>query len=253
VRRELETILALVDESTPDVAPPLRAVLSSVLVKVSRRASDTQGERVERHIGRGMAARLFAGRAEELARGLEALWRVAPEGTASARLGVGDARRVDAKDHSVGLIITSPPYAGTYDYLEHQAMRLAFLGMSAGAFEKSEIGARRRFRGTGGGKALEEWDRDMRLVISEMKRVLKAGGLAVLLVGDSLAGRVAVRADEAVERMAHAAGLEVAASASMPRTILGAAERAAFGATKREHLVAIRASDLGPRASGSGS
>src|SRR5262249_59679085 len=56
----------------------LTAVLSWILVKVARRASDTRGEKVERALARGVGARLFARRAEELARGLAALWRGAP-------------------------------------------------------------------------------------------------------------------------------------------------------------------------------
>src|SRR5262249_5399472 len=73
VRAELEALAAAV--AGDDL---LTAVLSSILVKVSRRASDTRGEKVERALARGMAARLFARRAEELARGLAALWRGAP-------------------------------------------------------------------------------------------------------------------------------------------------------------------------------
>ena len=54
VRAELEALAAAVGDD--DL---LRSILSSILIKVSRRASDTRGEKIERRVGRGMAARLF--------------------------------------------------------------------------------------------------------------------------------------------------------------------------------------------------
>ena len=41
--------------------------------------------------------------------------------------------------------ITSPPYAGTYDYAEHQRLRFDFLGLRHREFDDGELGARRSF------------------------------------------------------------------------------------------------------------
>jgi hypothetical protein len=46
---------------------------------------------------------------------------------------------------SVAGIVTSPPYAGTYDYAEHHRLRFDFLGIRHRAFDEGEIGARRAF------------------------------------------------------------------------------------------------------------
>jgi hypothetical protein len=77
-----------------------------------------------------------------------------------------------------------------------------------------------------------------------MARVLRPGGRAVLLLGDSLAGRPprarAVWARRTLEELAPAAGLRPVAGAGAPRDKLGAAERAAFGdAPKAEHLIVL--------------
>jgi DNA modification methylase len=253
VRREVTSLRDRLSDLPDELRDPLRAVLSSVLVKVSRRASDTRSETVERAIGRGMPARLFAARAEELARGLDALWRAAPRGTPAPRVLLGDARALPLGDGEAHAILTSPPYAGTYDYLENQRMRLAFLGLPEDPLAGAEIGARRGFSGgpVEVAAAIAAWEGDFLRALVEIARVLAPGRSAALLVGDSIAGALtstsasrprAVRADAAVARLAPRAGLTVVAVASMARAALGAVERDAFraaGAAKSEHLIVL--------------
>ena len=42
---------------------------------------------------------------------------------------------------SVAGVVTSPPYAGTYDYAEQHRLRFDFLGIRHRAFDEGEIGA----------------------------------------------------------------------------------------------------------------
>src|SRR5262249_27441999 len=106
------------------------------------------------------------------------------------------------------------------------ALRLAFLGLAP--YAAREIGARSR----GGG----DFENDYATVLAELARV--ARGPILVVIGDSLAGARAVRADETLRRLAPAAGLDVVAGASQPRLALGRAEREAFGREpKREHLI----------------
>jgi len=75
VALELYGLRALIGETKEDdVGRALRACLSSILVKFMRGSDQDQARR----IGRGVPSRFFAGRAEELARGLEALERRTP-------------------------------------------------------------------------------------------------------------------------------------------------------------------------------
>jgi SAM-dependent methyltransferase len=228
VRAELEALAAAVGDDQL-----LRAVLSSILIKLSRRASDTKDEKVQRTLARGMAARLFARRAEELAQGLTALWKAAPARTPPAELHLGDARALPLPDASVDVVATSPPYAGTYDYLDHQRLRMAFLQLPSGPLAKLEIGARRD-------PDVPAYARDLGKALREIARVLRPGGRAYVLIGDSLAGGRAVYADALVREVSP---LPVVAAAGAERPPWGAAERAAFRRTpKREHLMCLSSS-----------
>jgi SAM-dependent methyltransferase len=231
MRREIEALAAAVagDEL-------LQAVLSSIAIKVSKQGGDPG-----RALARGMAARLFAHRAEELAAGLDALWREAPPGTRPPDIRIGDARSLPPALSGFDAIVTSPPYAGTYDYAGQHELRLALLGLPEAELRRVEIGARRNLGEPAG---LARWDKDLRQVLAQMKRAVKPGAKIVLLIGDSVVGRPprAVLAVPRVEAAAAQAGLTVVAGASAPRDMLGAGERAAFGAdSKHEHLILLQA------------
>ena len=61
-----------------------------------------------------------------------------------------DARRLGSviEDGSACGIVTSPPYAGTYDYADHQRLRFDFLALRHRELDDGEIGARRAWQGS---------------------------------------------------------------------------------------------------------
>jgi len=242
VRRELEALAAAIDGENKRVADILTAVLSSILYKVSKRESDTATGQVERKVARGASARLFVKRATELVDGLSALAKQSGPNVGVAR---GDARHLERADIAGGnadAIITSPPYPGTYDYLEHQKLRYAFLGLGAGKFREDEIGSRRSFRGdeTILRAATERWRRDFRATLEQMVRALKRGGTAAIVMGDSIAGSRPMYADHELLDLTPD-GFERVAIASQDRPTFTAMERRAFAnAPKREHIALFR-------------
>jgi SAM-dependent methyltransferase len=250
VRAELEMIAAAVDAERDDgLRQAMAAMLSSIVVKMSRRDSDTSKQQVTRKLARGMAARLFAERAELLADGLGALERDVPPGTKEADVRLGDARDLvpaGVEPGTVAAVVTSPPYPGTYDYLDHQGLRMAFLGLPPGPLAEKELGARRDFHGPPGAveTALNRWRRAMEQALAQMSRALAPRGRVVLVMGDSLAGMGdasrAVYADDELGQLAPKAELVVVAAASAARPALGTFEKRAFAErAKREHLVLL--------------
>ena len=240
VRRELELIAWHLDRlraGDPEVADILTACLSAILYKVSSRASDTDPTWVERNVPRGAAARHFAQRVELLTAGLHDLSRGAGPPPAVHEL---DARRLGdvVPAGSAAGVITSPPYAGTYDYAEHQRLRFDFLALRHRELDAGEIGARRSFEADPGAGAA--WHAALATMLDAIALALVPGRAAALVIGDSVArGRAIYALDEI--RGALTDELVIEAWASQHRPMLGGREHRAFGdRPKAEHIVLLR-------------
>lgn len=215
----------------------LQVVLSAILVKVSRQRANSDTRDVAevgstRVIGRYISTDIFEKKGEELIERWESLARAAKKGEAPY-LVLDDARALPdvVGKRKASLVVTSPPYAGTYDYASHHALREPWLGVKAQRLARNEIGARRTVSGKDG-KA--RWDAEVLAVLRAMSSSLLKDGLAVLVVGDGEIGHERVPADEQLARLAPQAALEVAAVASAPRTDWRG------GPDRLEHLVALR-------------
>jgi DNA modification methylase len=142
---------------------------------------------------------------------------------------------------SVDLALTSPPYAGTYDYLAHHAMRLRWLGLDASVLERGEMGSRRRYATLGPAEALAAWGSELVTVLQSVERVLRRGGMLVLMLGDSAVGTTPLRAHEIVEVSARGTNMECIARASQERPHFhGPTVHAFKHAPRREHALLLR-------------
>ena len=139
---ELESIRRGIEDARPDVRGLLETVFSSILIKTSWRRSDTNPQRVRHHRPPGTTAILFHKKARELGRRLEALAEVVPDGTPPADIAWRDARESGAP--KCDLILTSPPYPSTYDYLRLQHLRHVWFADDVPY--NAEIGARQDWR-----------------------------------------------------------------------------------------------------------
>jgi SAM-dependent methyltransferase len=219
----------------------LSLVLSALLIKVSRKPGDTAGSRRERRLAAGFVGRFFIDKTTELAERLTAFSNDVPRGTPSANVRIGDARQLEGvQPASVNLIITSPPYPGVYDYHEHHAARLRWLGLESGAFERSEIGSRRRLEHLPFARALGAWERDLIDSLRAVRRVLADEGRAALVLADTTLSDRAVRSDEAVRRASGKADLVVVGCASQNRPSFNRSARNAFREQpRREHAIVL--------------
>jgi hypothetical protein len=212
----------------------LEMVFSSIVVKVSQQRSDTAERETEKRIRKGLPTEIFLRRAEELVERWETLSEAAPEKCPRPLFFEGDARRLPKilPDRvRADAIISSPPYGGTYDYIDHHARRYAWLGIDTHRFERNEVGARRRLSGHDGER---RWDAEVDEVLGAMAAVrARKDGPIVLLVGDAQIGTKRIEADAQLARLAPKSRLELVASASQQRPdFLG-------GKPRREHLVLL--------------
>ncbi len=215
VLKELAGLLAEIDsvEGERD-RRALAAIFSSLVVKLSKKKADTSEEIVDKRLRKGLASELFARKAEELSRRWQELRAHAPRDAEEPRLFTGDVRRAPdllGSSYRADLVLTSPPYGGTYDYHAHHALRLAWLELDDRAFARGELGARRSLRGP---DAQRRFDAEVGQMLTSIRRVVRDDGLVVLVVGDAELGRQRISPIAQLDALAARAGLSLIAGAS---------------------------------------
>jgi SAM-dependent methyltransferase len=230
-----ELVLATPDD---DVGHALRLCLSSLLVKFMKAGPEAPRDGATKRIARGVPSRMLADRARELAQGLGALEARAPAGVEAPRVVLGDARKLEGvAAGAASLVLSSPPYAGTYDYAALHDVRFTWLDLPRGRFDAAQLGA----RAGAAGVSARSWREAQRRWMGEVARVLRRGGHALLVVGDGIVDGRPEDAPDGVAAAGAPAGLEPVARASQGRPIHDARVRAVFGdRPRREHLLLLR-------------
>ena len=160
-----------------------------------------------------------------------------PRGTPLPLIERADARETRVPDHTVGVVISSPPYPGVYDYVAEQEVRSQWLG-DAGWVHKArgeEIGRRDGNR--------ESWPKSMEAVLIELRRITASGADIFLVIGDGAVRGEAVRVDKVLRTLIHTRRMpfERCAMISQVRPHFHGPSRAAFeDRERREHLLWLR-------------
>lgn len=146
-----------------------------------------------------------------------------------AEVRFGDARHLDIKACSVDAVVTSPPYLNAIDYMRGHRLSLVWMGHTLGSLRRirsDSIGAE---RAPDVGKAVQEevkialgkldglprrhlamvdrYITDVIEMASEIRRVLKPGGIATLVVGNSCLKGVFIKNSAIVSTALEAQGL----------------------------------------------
>ncbi len=227
-----------------DTQRDLLLVLSAILVKVSRKESDTSVAEAPKRIAAGYAGRLFLKKTEELVDRLAELEASLPSPRTSARVAIDDATTLATlEEGSVDAVVTSPPYVATYDYLAHHALRLRWLGLDASAFAAGEMGSRRAYAPLSPRDAWDRWARELHAMLLAVGRVTRRGGAVVLVMADSAVANEPLPADAIVAEVARGTRLYPVAGASQARPHFHGETQAAFRARPRaEHALLLRRS-----------
>jgi DNA modification methylase len=220
----------------------LMLVLSSVLNKVSRRVSDTSQETSRQRWASGFVIQFFVRKTQELVTRMVALDRLLPEKALPApTVKLGDAQRLPFLSSSITAVVTSPPYPGIYDYVEHHRLRLKWLGLPTQHLEQHEIGAKRNSLRQSAALFRSEFNAQLQRCLAEMARVVVSDGTVALVLADSVVGRTAWYADEEMSRLAQPAGMVLVAQASQVRPHFHGPTSSAFSSRPRsERLLLFR-------------
>lgn len=212
----------------------LQVAFSALVVKFSRQAGDTTQATTDKRIRKGLVSEFFERKCQELVARWAALSEQCDPSRRAPLIGLGDARalpQVLGAFARFDLVLSSPPYGGTYDYHAHHARRYPWFGLDARRFERDEVGARRRLSGAASGEG--RWEDELAACLRSMSAVTRPLGLVALLMGDALVAGQHVDSGEQLERLGGTLGLALIASAAQLRPD-------PRGGTRREHLVLLQ-------------
>ncbi len=163
----------------------LAAPLSAIVTRFSNQDSETRYARVERSPNVGTIISAFVERADRFRQSLLARGPL----TSSVRIVDSDFGNHDSlMSESIDAVITSPPYANTMDYYLYHKQRMNVLGFDFKRTQHLEIGSRHEFSSKK--EDPSKWSADLLRGVRRTFEVLRPGGLAIFVIGDSqIAGK----------------------------------------------------------------
>lgn len=190
-----------------DIQNFLKIVLSSIIIRVSNQDSDTRFAAIEKNIGNGYTLELFCKRAKEYNSRMADFSELVRDKT-DLHLHNADSRNLSfIPDSSVDIIITSPPYANTYDYYLYHKFRKRWLDLDVKFAQYNEIGSRREYSSLKEKK--EKWNEDLIKCFTEMQRVLKPSHFAFIVIGDSVIKKELIKIEKEISDFAPKIGFKV--------------------------------------------
>lgn len=194
-------------EKDIDIQDFLKITLSSIIVRVSNQESDTRFAAINKNIPDGYVFEQFVRKATGyVVRMAEFSKLISPQ--TELRVYNADSRNLDfIEDNSVDIIITSPPYANTYDYYLYHKFRKRWLDIDVKFAQYNEIGSRREYSSLK--EKPEKWNADLLKCFKEMHRVLKTGQLAFIVIGDSVIKKGLIKIDKVISDFVPAVGFRV--------------------------------------------
>jgi len=208
VAEELTQILNLIEkQKNNNVKDFLKIVLSSIVVRVSNQESDTRFAAKNKNIPNNFTFELFISRAMEYyAKIANYSKHVNKHGF--LKLFNADSRNLSMlKDESIDIIITSPPYANTYDYYLYHKFRKLWLDLDVNYARDNEIGSRREYSSLK--KSPQKWTNDLEKCFAEMYRLLKKDCLAFVVIGDSVIKKELINIDTVISNFVPMIGFKV--------------------------------------------
>lgn len=186
VTAELALIRHLINEIASSFAHDIsNLAMSKIIVRVSNQDSETRYTSREKDIPSGFTIQAF----------LDALSSIETKVTRSSRIMqfadanfiTGDSRermQQHIQPHSIGLVVTSPPYPNATDYHLYHRFRLFWLGYDPRNFGNIEIGSHLRHQRDGSG--FSAYCDDMRQSLISIDQVLQPGRYAAFIIGDAV-------------------------------------------------------------------
>ena len=208
VSEEISFLLNKISEqSDAEIKNFLKIVLSSIIVRVSNQDSDTRFAAIEKNVADCYTLEQFCKKAKEYNSRMFEFSKLVNENT-DLKVFNADSRDLNfIPDNSIDIIITSPPYANTYDYYLYHKFRKRWLDLDVKFAQYNEIGSRREYSSLKENK--KKWNEDLIKCFKEMQRVLKPNQLAFIVIGDSVIKKELIKIEIEISNFAPDIGLKV--------------------------------------------
>lgn len=187
----------------------LLCIFSSIIVTVSNQESSTRYAAKEKNIKVGGVITSFLRKLKAEKKGISLLSenrnaiRNVPKVINKDLTIIDDS---DIPENSVDIIITSPPYANSYDYYLYHKWRMVWLGYDYHAVQEQEIGSRHEHSSK---KApLSTFEDRMIPAMFKLSKVLKPNKMAFFFVGDSIIAGELINMSDCFKRIAEQSGFK---------------------------------------------
>jgi len=239
-RRHLRQLSACLHRRNDVIGDALRVALSRIIITKDRGASlarDVSHSRPHR-VAQTNTYRVFEGFLESVHRLARRLEEEPPRGWVD--VAHGDARATGIDAQTVDAVITSPPYLNAIDYIRGHRLALIWFGYrlrDLRAIRRCSIGAERAPDRSADPELLDEIFRileippdfprrerrvlaryvmDLDAMLREVHRVLKCGGIAVVVIGNSYVRGSFVRNSRSIAHILRRLGFDHVAHFSRP-------------------------------------
>ena len=177
----------------------LNTAFSSIIVTVSNQESDTRFAAINKEIKPFRTFFEFSKKIDDMVPRIIDFSE--KSSNKEVRIYTADAQNMSfLEDDSVDHIVTSPPYANTYDYYLYHKFRMYWLDHDVKKVRDLEIGSRNRHSSKK--EDISTFTDSLSRCLKEMSRVLKKDKYAVIVIGDSVIRGELIRANEFMKKLA---------------------------------------------------
>lgn len=161
----------------------LKVALSSIIVEVSNQESDTRYASKNKDIQNFRTIEVFVKKCKMMIDRITQYSELSSDSKIEIYTQSSESIPF-IKNNSMDLVVTSPPYANTYDYYLYHKSRMNWLDYDFKSVQEVEIGSRDKHSS----KKLEidNFLSSLDRCFGEVSRVLKKGKYAVIVIGDSV-------------------------------------------------------------------
>ena len=240
VAEEITFILQRIESiASQNVKDFFKIVLSSIIVRVSNQESDTRFAAKDKSIPNNFTLALFIKRSGEYLKRIVNFSEKVVKETTLQVINADSRSLTMIPSESVDIIITSPPYANTYDYYLYHKFRKRWLDLDVKYAQQNEIGSRREFSSLK--HPASQWSDDLYKCFEEMYRILKAKHLAFIVIGDSVIAKKLIKIDEIIAAFIPSVGFTVKNIISTSLSSHSKMFNPNFTANnKQEHLIILK-------------